>query len=153
MNTIVDTATLVESVIERLRESYVFPERAARAAALLRERLGEAGYEATDRISADLFEAIRDRHLRLIWHESAEGSRDEAELVAELREQFRLENQGVRRVERLSGRAVRFWPAPTTLHWAAAAIAFALRPRCSSSRLAQLAADRTAIGHVAWPRS
>jgi C-terminal processing protease CtpA/Prc len=54
-------------------------------------------------LSADLFQACADGHLRLIWHESVEVSQDEEHLVAELRELVRLENQGVRRVERLPG--------------------------------------------------
>jgi C-terminal processing protease CtpA/Prc len=109
MNTIDETAVLVEAIIKRLSEGYIFPERAARAASLLRTGLEQRVYASTlgpelcDRVSADLYEATNDKHLRLLWHESADGSRDGAELIAELRAQFRLENQGVRRVERLPG--------------------------------------------------
>ena len=90
-------------------ETYIFPERSAHAAELLRARLGEGAYGATlgpelcEQISADLFEACNDKHLRLLWHDSPEESGDEAQLVAELRELIRLENHGVRRVERLAG--------------------------------------------------
>ena len=45
--------------------------------------------------------ACADKHLRLLWHESVEESQDEATLVAALAELFRLENHGLRRVERL----------------------------------------------------
>jgi C-terminal processing protease CtpA/Prc len=38
----------------------------------------------------------------LIWHDSAEASRGVVELINELRERFRQENHGVRRVERMS---------------------------------------------------
>jgi C-terminal processing protease CtpA/Prc len=87
----------------------VFPERSRRAVDLLRDRLAAGAYPPTpgpqlcQRLSADLFDATEDKHLRLIWHESAETSRDESDLVNELRELFRRENQGVRRVERLAG--------------------------------------------------
>jgi C-terminal processing protease CtpA/Prc len=109
MNAVVEASALVESLIDRLSEAYVFPERSARAAELLRARLGQGAYKLTlgpelcERISADLFEACNDKHLRLLWHESADASGDESELVAALRDQIRLENHGVRRVERLPG--------------------------------------------------
>ena len=61
----------------------------------------ELGAELCERISADLFETTEDKHLRLHWHESREASEDEAALVAAMRERFRLENYGVRRVELL----------------------------------------------------
>ena len=99
--------TLVGRLIERMTDVYVFPERAARAAALLQARLEQGAYQPTlgpelcATISADLFEASDDKHLRLLWHESPEDSGNDAELVAAFREQLRLENHGVRRVERL----------------------------------------------------
>lgn len=109
MSTIVETPALVELLIERLNEAYIFPERSAHAAELLRVRLGEAAYTSTagpdlcEQISADLYVACNDKHLRLLWHESPEVSGDEAQLVAELQEQIRLDNHGLRRVERLDG--------------------------------------------------
>lgn len=107
MTMTVDTVNLVDRLIERLTDAYVFPERAARAAALLRARLEQGAYQPTlgpelcATISADLFEASNDKHLRLLWHESPEDSGNDAELVAAFREQIRLENNGVRRVELL----------------------------------------------------
>lgn len=101
----VDAASLVDRLIERLTDTYVFPERAAQAASLLRARLEQGAYRSTlgpelcETISADLFEASSDKHLRLLWHESPEQSGNDAELVAAFREQLRLENHGVRRVE------------------------------------------------------
>jgi C-terminal processing protease CtpA/Prc len=108
MSTMVETPALVELLIERLDQTYIFPERSAQAAELLRVRLGEGAYGATlgpelcEQISTDLFEACNDKHLRLLWHDSPEESGDEAQLVAELRELIRLENHGVRRVEQLA---------------------------------------------------
>jgi C-terminal processing protease CtpA/Prc len=102
-------AELVDALIDKLDTSYVFPERSAAAAELLRANLVEGKYELPvgpelcELLSADLLDACRDEHLRLIWHESIEAGQDEEHLVAKLRELFRLENHGVRRVERLEG--------------------------------------------------
>jgi C-terminal processing protease CtpA/Prc len=109
MNHHADASALVEAIIARLAEAYIFPDRAAEAASLLRANLAAGAYalpvgpELCDRLSADLFAACADKHLRLIWHVSAEASQDEAQLVAELRERFRRENYGIRRVELLPG--------------------------------------------------
>lgn len=109
MKTPTEHSGLVETLIQRLGESYPFPDRAADAERLLRARLADGEYALPlgpafcERVSADLLVACRDKHLRLIWHESQEESQDEAALIAALAEQFRLENQGLRRVERLPG--------------------------------------------------
>jgi C-terminal processing protease CtpA/Prc len=105
-----DEATdLVEAILGRLSEAYVFPDRAEKAASLLRANLASGAYnlpigpDLCDRLSADLFAVCADKHLRLIWHEAAEASQDEAQLVADLRERFRRENYGIHRVELLPG--------------------------------------------------
>jgi C-terminal processing protease CtpA/Prc len=112
MTDLLDAPTLVDRLLDRLADSYVFPERATAAGELLRANLRAGHYDAPvdeglcERLNADLFEACRDKHLRLIWHPGANGDEapgSEEELVAGLREQFRLENQGVRRVEQLPG--------------------------------------------------
>jgi hypothetical protein len=109
MTGVTEATELVTAVIEQMGNRYIFPERSRRAATLLQDRLGAGGYEVPvgpelcERISVDLFEACGDMHLRLLWHESVLTSGDEASLVAELYEQFRRENHGVRRVEQLSG--------------------------------------------------
>jgi C-terminal processing protease CtpA/Prc len=109
VNQLAEPAKLVDAVIDTLGASYVFPDRSAAATDLLKANLAAGRYDAAvgpalcELISADLFEACADRHLRLIWHESVEASRNEEHLVAELRELIRLENHGVRRVERLVG--------------------------------------------------
>jgi C-terminal processing protease CtpA/Prc len=106
-----DAPTLVDRLLDRLSDSYVFPERAAAAGELLRANLSAGKYETPvdqglcERMNEDLFEACRDKHLRLIWHPTVDGDEapsSEEELVAGLHEQFRLESQGIRRVERLS---------------------------------------------------
>ena len=105
----VTTSSLVEAIIEQLATSYIFTERATQAATLLRANLTAGKYnlpvgpELCDRLSADLFAACADKHLRLIWHDSAQASQDEQALVAELREMVQRENYGIRSVERLPG--------------------------------------------------
>jgi C-terminal processing protease CtpA/Prc len=109
MNNSLEASTLVEAIGEKLTTCYIFPERAARAVTLLRANLAAGVYETVvgsdlcDRLSADLFETCADKHLRLIWHESAQASQDEEHLVAAIRERFRLENNGISRVEQLPG--------------------------------------------------
>ena len=102
-----DVATVVDHLVAHLNESYIFPERAARAAELLRTRHEQGAYaqaagpKLCERISTDLLEACHDKHLRLIWHETPTPAPDQARLHDELREQIRRENHGVRRVELL----------------------------------------------------
>lgn len=109
MNTSLEASTLVETIVERITSLYVFPERATQATALLRANLAAGVYNSPvgsdlcARLSADLFATCADKHLRLIWHESAQTSQDEAQLIAALRERFRRENQGIRRIELLPG--------------------------------------------------
>jgi C-terminal processing protease CtpA/Prc len=104
-----DAPALVDAIVDTVTAGYVFPDRSARAADLLRARLGDGAYdlpvgpELCDVLSADLLAACDDRHLRLIWHEDPVASADETSLVADLRELFRLENHGVQRVERRPG--------------------------------------------------
>ena len=100
-----DATTLVEQLVEQLNDGYIFPDRAMRAVELLRARREQGAYaEATgpelcERISADLLEACKDKHLRLIWHDTPLAAPDQARLHDELRDQIRRENYGVRRVE------------------------------------------------------
>src|SRR5262245_40375814 len=102
-----DATAVVEHLVAHLNQSYVFPERAMRAAELLRSRRQQGAYddaagpELCERISADLLQACDDKHLRLIWHETPPVARDEARLHEQLRKQIRRENHGVRRVELL----------------------------------------------------
>jgi C-terminal processing protease CtpA/Prc len=107
-----DAPALIDSVIDRLNGAYIFPDRASAAATLLRSRLeagryaGAAGEALLGLINDDLFEACSDKHLRLIWYEAdKDGSapQSDEEVIALLREMFRLENHGVKRVERLAG--------------------------------------------------
>jgi C-terminal processing protease CtpA/Prc len=107
-----DAPALIDSVIDRLNVAYIFPDRAAAAATLLRSQLQAGRYAgAVDEallalINEDLLEACADKHLRLIWYEADESGaapQSDEEVIALLREMFRLENHGVKRVERLAG--------------------------------------------------
>lgn len=104
-----DPATLINTIIDRLDEAYIFPARATVAAHLLRSRLASGVYAVDvgptlcEQLSADLFAACEDKHLRALWHDDAETSRDGAELVAAMLEEFRRENHGLQRVELLEG--------------------------------------------------
>jgi len=100
-----DATTLVDQLATHLNDGYIFPDRAAQAAELLRARrdqgayAGATGPELCERISADLLEVCGDKHLRLIWHDTPPAPPDHARLHEELRAQIRRENHGVCRVE------------------------------------------------------
>jgi C-terminal processing protease CtpA/Prc len=108
-----DVSTLIDAIVTRLNDSYIFPERAAAAEQLLRANLGAGKYAAPvdeqlcSVVNEDLLAACDDKHLRLIWHEASADTgaspQSDAELIAALREMFRVENYGIRRVERLAG--------------------------------------------------
>ncbi len=107
-----DAPALIESVIDHLNSAYIFADRAAAAAVLLRSQLQAGRYAgAVDEallilVNEDLLEACADNHLRLLWYEadaSGVAPQSDEELIALLREMFRLENHGVKRVERLAG--------------------------------------------------
>jgi hypothetical protein len=97
---------LVDAVAEHL-DAYVFPDRAAAAVARMHARdygalEGEALCAA---VNEDLLAACDDKHLRLLWH-SEPIARDDTgaeDLEAVMRERFRRESNGVRRVELLDG--------------------------------------------------
>jgi C-terminal processing protease CtpA/Prc len=89
-----------------LAEHYVFPDKAAQAAAVIGQHNAAGGYQGLDEaalgelLTRQLYEVCRDKHLRV-------SLRDPAEAGRRLRNQFRrqpeLENYGIARVERLPG--------------------------------------------------
>jgi hypothetical protein len=110
---------IVTKALELLRANYVFPEQAERAATAIEARLAAGEYENLDEIALTelvtqhLQEATGDRHLALILGEvhppraqpEPEPGRPEdreARRLARL-QKFRLDNFGIRRVERLDG--------------------------------------------------
>ena len=104
----VTAGKLVTSIVDRLDAAYIFPDRAAQAAAQLSASLKDGRYEGHS--GPDLCELISD-DLRRATDESTSGSsgttlprRPRTKTTHRpLREQIRQENYGVRQVEVLPG--------------------------------------------------
>jgi C-terminal processing protease CtpA/Prc len=114
----VDAATrkeVIESVIKRLNESYVFPEVAAKMEQAVRKRAAAGEYEQltsakefAKTLTAHLQEVSKDKHLRVRYsHQPIPERARRQEPTAEEQEQFRRHmgriNYGFERVERLPG--------------------------------------------------
>jgi Peptidase family S41/N-terminal domain of Peptidase_S41 in eukaryotic IRBP len=110
---------IVTKALDLLRDNYVFPERAEQAAVAIEARLAAGEYdslddiELTELVTRHLQEATDDRHLALRLGEAPPpGPRPEPEpgkpedrearRMARL-QRLRLDNFGIRRVERLDG--------------------------------------------------
>ena len=110
---------IVTKALELLRANYVFPEQAGRAAAAIEARLEAGEYDdldeitLTERLTRDLQEITGDRHLRVVFGggpgprrqrigEPEEPKDHEARRLA-MRRMGRLDNFGIRQVERLDG--------------------------------------------------
>ena len=107
---------VIENLLKRLGEAYVFPDTAAKMERAVRERLDRGEYDKltsakqfAEKLTADVQEVSRDKHLRVRYSyqpipERAGGPRQPS---AEEREQFRREmsriNYGFQKVERLPG--------------------------------------------------
>ncbi|MEE6260572.1 S41 family peptidase [Plantactinospora sonchi] len=101
---------VIEDALAVLCARYIFPEKAATAAETIRARRDAGEYRnlteeaLAARLTADLFETCADRHLRVrIRDDQLATVSTEAELAAAWREQARLANYGISRVERLDG--------------------------------------------------
>jgi C-terminal processing protease CtpA/Prc len=104
------SANLVEKALELLCGNYIFADRAQEAADGIRRRLAAGDYDQLDeealgrRLTAELFEVCQDKHLRVRTRtEDVREALTESELEAVWREQQRLTNYGIARVERLDG--------------------------------------------------
>jgi peptidase S41-like protein len=102
---------IVTKAMELLRANYVFPDQAERAAAAIEARLEAGEYDGldeitlTDRVTDHLQEILGDKHLRLRLG-GGPGPRREPEQRPDrekMRKMGRLDNFGIRRVERLDG--------------------------------------------------
>ena len=107
---------VIETLIKRLNDTYVFPDAAAKMEQAVRARLAKGEYEQltsakkfAEKLTADVQEVSHDKHLRVRYSaqpipERAGGPR---EPTAEEREQFRRDmsriNYGFQKVERLPG--------------------------------------------------
>ena len=107
---------VIENLLKRLNDAYVFPDAAAKMEQAVRARASRGEYEQITsakefarKLTADLQEVSRDKHLRVNYSsrpipERPAGPR---EPTAEEREQFRREmsriNYGFQKIERLPG--------------------------------------------------
>ncbi|MFJ4090898.1 S41 family peptidase [Kitasatospora sp. NPDC089913] len=104
-----DTAAVVESVADLVREHYVFPEVARELADLLRRRNAEDAYpagsaeELADAITEDLRSVNGDLHLALKHHAVPVPPGQGEAVLAEMRRSFDASLGGVPRVELLDG--------------------------------------------------
>lgn len=108
-------AEVVERVIKRLGEAYVFPDVAAKMGDALRKRVADKEYEQITsakefaaKLTADLQAVSRDKHLRVRYsHRPIPERQQRGEPSAAEREQFQREmsrvNYGFEKVERLPG--------------------------------------------------
>jgi C-terminal processing protease CtpA/Prc len=101
---------VVEEALRLLCDKYVFPDKAAQAAELVRARLAEGAYDGLDEaalgaaLTEHLNEVCADLHLRVRTRKPGyEAAMTEEEFEAAWREQLRLANHGIARVERLDG--------------------------------------------------
>jgi len=114
----IDAATrtqVIDTIMKRLNDSYVFPEVAKKMEESIRERLAKKEYdqitsakEFAKTLTNDLQAVSKDKHLRVRYsHQSIPEREPRREPTAEEREQNRREliwmNHGFSKVERLSG--------------------------------------------------
>jgi Peptidase family S41/N-terminal domain of Peptidase_S41 in eukaryotic IRBP len=105
---------IVTKAMELLRANYVFPDEAERAAAAIEARLEAGEYDGldeitlTDRVTGHLQDITGDKHLRLRLGGGPGGPGPRREPAKrpdreKMRMMGRLDNFGIRRVERLGG--------------------------------------------------
>lgn len=104
---------IVQTAMAILRSRYVFPDRAAQAAAEIEARLAAGEYDElaeaalAERLTSQLYAVCADKHLRV--HAHAERRRpppvpvDREKAPLDMRAIGRLDNFGIHRVERLDG--------------------------------------------------
>jgi hypothetical protein len=104
---------IVQTAMGILRSRYVFPDRAAQAAADIEARLAAGEYddlgepELAERLTSQLYTVCSDKHLRVHAHPEGilqpPGPVDRGKARQEMRTIGQLDNFGIRRVERLEG--------------------------------------------------
>ena len=114
----IDTATrtqVIDGILKRLNDSYVFPEVAKKMEQSIRERVGKKEYDQitsakafATKLTEDLQAVSHDKHLRVRYsHEAIPERGERREPTAEEREQRRKDltwmNHGFAKVERLPG--------------------------------------------------
>ena len=114
----IDAATrteVINTLLKRLNESYVFPETAAKVEQSIRARIEKKEYEQissakqfAEKLTSDLQEVSKDKHLRVRYSNRPVPERGQRQAPTEAeREEFRRNmsriNFGFEKVERLSG--------------------------------------------------
>lgn len=104
---------IVQASLAILRSRYVFPDRAAEAAAEIEARLATGEYddlgepELAERLTSQLYTVCADKHLRVHAHAERRrpppGPADRDKARQEVRAIGRLDNFGIHKVERLEG--------------------------------------------------
>src|SRR5215207_3971814 len=107
---------VVDNLLKRLNDAYVFPDTAAKIERAVRERLDRGEYDKltsarqfAEKLTADVQEVSRDKHLRVRYSfqpipERAGGRREpSAEERAEFSREMSRINYGFQKVERLPG--------------------------------------------------
>jgi hypothetical protein len=104
---------IVQTAMAILQARYVFPERAAQAAAEIEARLAAGEYddlgepELAERLTSQLYAICADKHLRVRAHPEPLRPRpmpvDRDKARQEMRSMGQLDNFGIHRVERLDG--------------------------------------------------
>ena len=107
---------VIENLIKKLNESYIFPDTAAKMEQAVRARVSRGEYDQitsakqfAQKLTADVQEVSRDKHLRVNYWSRPLPERAGArrEPTAEEREQYRRDmsriNYGFQKVERLPG--------------------------------------------------
>ena len=107
-------STLIDNLLQKLHDHYIFPEVAQQMDAAIRARAGSGAYdelatseELCRRLTEDLQAVSHDKHLRLFYHAEPmvedEPEQPTPEQLEEFRNAMRLLNFGFARVERLPG--------------------------------------------------
>src|SRR5262245_26015696 len=107
-------ATLIDNLIQKLHDQYIFPEIAQQMDAAIRAKAGSGAYDELttledlcERLTADVQEVSHDKHLRLFYRAEPVLEDEPEQPTPEQFEEFRyamsLLNFGFARVERLPG--------------------------------------------------
>lgn len=108
-------AKVIEIMLERLNDAYVYPEVAKKMEASIRERVSKGAYDSiessqafAEKLTEDLQAVSKDKHLRVRYsHEPTPAHPDRGEPSAEERDRRRHElawmNHGFEKAERLPG--------------------------------------------------
>ncbi|HZM78311.1 MAG TPA: S41 family peptidase [Candidatus Limnocylindrales bacterium] len=101
---------VIEEALALICGKYIFPDKAVAAADAIRMRRDAGQYEGltepelAERLNTELFELFADKHLRFhVSDTEMQAVMTEADVVSFWREESRLENYGIAKVERLDG--------------------------------------------------